>query len=88
MRVVFVNARHRGGRRSEHLHVEISGKSYFVGELAERQSNVRSFTLDQDQFMSNFARVMAVTVASAASRARSADRARSVALMPWLAGSP
>ncbi len=45
----------------EHLHVEIDGKSYFVGELAERQSNVRSFTLDQNQFIASFAKTLATT---------------------------
>ena len=30
-----------------HLQIEVDGKSYFVGELSERQSNVRFFTLDQ-----------------------------------------
>ncbi len=51
-------------RPEEHLHVESAGKGYFVGELAERQSNVRSFTLDQDHLISNFARLMAVTALS------------------------
>ena len=44
--------------------MELGGNAYFVGELAERQSNVRSFTLDQDQFISGFARIMAVTALS------------------------
>ena len=44
----------------QHLHIELDGKAYFVGELAERQSNVRSFTLDQNQFVSKFARVLAL----------------------------
>ena len=43
-----------------HLQVEVDGKSYFVGELAERQSNVRFFTLDQAQFISKFAKVFAL----------------------------
>jgi len=51
-------------RGEDHLHVELGGDAYFVGELAERQSNVRSFTLDQDQFISGFARIMAVTALS------------------------
>ncbi len=51
-------------RPEEHLHVEIGGTGYFVGELAERQSNTRSFTLDQDQFISTFARIMALTALS------------------------
>ncbi len=48
----------------EHLHVSIDGQEYFVGELAERQSNVRSFTLDQNQFISDFSKVMALTAIS------------------------
>ncbi|MCK4536459.1 MAG: ParM/StbA family protein [Desulfuromonadales bacterium] len=48
----------------EHLQIEVDGKSYFVGELAERQSNVRFFTLDQDQFIGKFAKVLALTAAA------------------------
>ena len=44
----------------DQLHVELDGKGYFVGELAERQSNVRSFTLDQDQLIDSFAKIMAL----------------------------
>ena len=51
-------------RPEEHLHVESAGKGYFVGELAERQSNVRSFTLDQDHLIANFLRLMTVTALS------------------------
>lgn len=47
--------------RDEYLHLEIEGTSHFVGELAERQSNVRFFTLDQGQFVSRFARPLALT---------------------------
>ncbi len=43
-----------------HLQVEVDGKAYFVGELAERQSNVRFFTLDQAQFIGKFAKVFAL----------------------------
>lgn len=45
----------------DYLQVEIDGKSYFVGELAERQSNVRFFTLDQAQFIGKFAKALALT---------------------------
>ncbi|MDX1433850.1 MAG: ParM/StbA family protein [Gammaproteobacteria bacterium] len=48
----------------EHLHIEIDGESYFVGELAERQSHVRSFTLDQNQFITNFSKTMAMSALS------------------------
>jgi plasmid segregation protein ParM len=47
-----------------HLQVEVDGKSYFVGELAERQSNVRYFTLDQAQFIGKFAKVFALASAA------------------------
>ena len=48
----------------EHLHLELDGESFFVGELAERQSHVRSFTLDQNQFITNFAKIMAMAALS------------------------
>ncbi len=48
----------------DHLQVEIDGKGYFIGELAERQSNVRFFTLDQSQFISRFARTLALAAAA------------------------
>jgi plasmid segregation protein ParM len=48
----------------EHLQVEVDGKPYFVGELAERQSNVRFFTLDQTQFIGQFAKSLALTAAA------------------------
>nr|VFJ46455.1 MAG: plasmid segregation protein ParM [Candidatus Kentron sp. FM]VFJ74159.1 MAG: plasmid segregation protein ParM [Candidatus Kentron sp. FM]VFK07241.1 MAG: plasmid segregation protein ParM [Candidatus Kentron sp. FM] len=43
-----------------YLHLEIDGTPYFVGELAERQSNVCSFTLDHSQFVESFAKTMAL----------------------------
>lgn len=45
----------------EYLHVEIDDHSYFVGELAERQSLERYFTLDQSQFVAEFTKVLALT---------------------------
>jgi plasmid segregation protein ParM len=48
----------------EHLQIDVDGKSYFIGELAERQSNVRFFTLDQDQFIGKFAKVLALSAAA------------------------
>ncbi|MCP5150025.1 MAG: ParM/StbA family protein [Ectothiorhodospiraceae bacterium] len=48
----------------DYLHIETDGKAYFVGELAERQSNVRSFTLDQDQLIGTFAKTMALAALS------------------------
>ncbi|HEX5773032.1 MAG TPA: ParM/StbA family protein [Geomobilimonas sp.] len=48
----------------ENIQIEVDGHSYFVGEMAERQSNVRSFTLDQSQFFSAFAKQLALAAAS------------------------
>lgn len=46
--------------KGEHLHLEIDGQGYFIGDLAERQSNVRSFTLDQSQFITGFIKQLAL----------------------------
>lgn len=48
----------------QHLQIEVSGTSYFVGELAERQSSSRSFTLDQTQFVSSSSKVLALAALS------------------------
>ncbi len=53
----------------DHLHVELDDRGYFIGELAERQSLVRYFTLDQNQFVANFVRTFAL-----AALARLAER--------------
>jgi plasmid segregation protein ParM len=53
-----------GGLGEEHLQIEVDGKSYFLGELAERQSNVRFFTLDQTQFIGKFAKNLALAAAA------------------------
>lgn len=68
-----------GNRPDEYLHIELDGNAYFVGELAERQSNTRSFTLDQDQFVSSFARIMASTALS-----QLADRSQPVRVVTGL----
>ena len=44
----------------EHLQLEIGGTSYFAGELAERQSIERFFTLDQAQFVRDFTKILAL----------------------------
>jgi plasmid segregation protein ParM len=44
----------------EHLQLEIGGTSYFAGELAERQSVERFFTLDQAQFVRDFTKILAL----------------------------
>jgi plasmid segregation protein ParM len=48
----------------ENIHIEVDGKSYFIGEMAERQSNVRSFTLDQTQFFNTYAKPLALAAAA------------------------
>lgn len=45
------------------LHVSIDGKSYFVGDLAEQQSSVLNFTLDQERLISDFVKTLSLTVA-------------------------
>lgn len=47
-------------RQEEYLHLELDGRALFVGDLAERHSQVRSFTLDQNQLMAEYARVLAI----------------------------
>lgn len=53
-----------GAQAQEHLQIEVDGASCFVGELAERQSDVRFFTLDQEQFVSQFAKTLALAAAA------------------------
>jgi len=48
---------------SNYFNVTIDGKSYFIGDLAEQQSNVISFTLDQEKLISEFVKVLSLTVA-------------------------
>ncbi len=43
------------------LHIMLDGQNYFVGDFAEQQSNARHFTLDQEKFVADFARVLALT---------------------------
>lgn len=41
-------------------HFVIGGQSYYVGELAEAQSRGRGFTLDPNQFLTQYARTLAI----------------------------
>lgn len=52
------------GSPDENIQIEIDGQSYFIGEMAERQSNVRSFTLDQAQFFSTQMKPLALAAAA------------------------
>jgi plasmid segregation protein ParM len=47
----------------DHIHVTIDGKSYFIGDLAEQQSSILNFTLDQERLITEFVRILALTVA-------------------------
>ena len=48
---------------TDHIHVSIEGKSYFVGDLAEQQSSVLNFTLDQERLITDYVRILALTIA-------------------------
>ncbi len=47
-------------KREEHLHIEVDDKPWFVGELAERQSSKRFFTLDQKEFVAGSSKILAL----------------------------
>lgn len=51
----------RNVSQEPYLHLEVDGELLFVGDLAERQSKVRAFTLDQHQFISKFAKILALS---------------------------
>lgn len=42
-------------------HLALNGEIFYVGELAEQQSRSRGFTLDSAQFLSKYARTLAVS---------------------------
>lgn len=48
---------------SENLHITVDNKSYFIGSLAELQSNVRQFTLDQEKLVAEYVKILALTAA-------------------------
>ncbi len=48
------------GGQDDYIHIETEGGAFFVGELAERQSGVRFFTLDQHQFVTKFVKTLAL----------------------------
>ncbi len=54
----------------EHLQIDIDGNAYFIGELAERQSTNRQFTLEQNQFVASASRVLALAALSCFARER------------------
>jgi plasmid segregation protein ParM len=61
-------------------HIEYGGERYFVGELAESQSRGRGFTLDQGQFLGQYAKTLAL--ASIAPLVDSGDPIRLVTGLP------
>jgi len=52
------------GSPDDHIQIELDGRSYFIGELAERQSEARSFTLDQTQFFNSHLKPLALAAAA------------------------
>lgn len=46
---------------TENLHVTVDEETYFVGDFAERQSDVRQSTLDQQMLIDEFVKVLALT---------------------------
>jgi plasmid segregation protein ParM len=49
------------GSPGRNLHVSLNGQSYFIGEFAEMQSNVRQFTLDQEKLVTDFVKTLGLT---------------------------
>lgn len=45
-------------KNTPYLHLQVGEDSFFAGDLAERQSSVRSYTLDQDQLISDLAETL------------------------------
>ncbi len=48
---------------AENLHVTIEDQSYFIGDFAEQQSNVRQYTLYQERLLTEFAKILSLTAA-------------------------
>jgi len=48
---------------TDHIHVTIDEKSYFIGDLAEQQSSVLQYTLDQERLLTDYVKFMALTAA-------------------------
>lgn len=42
------------------LHITLDDRSYFLGDFAELQSNIREYTLDQEKFVKEFVRILAI----------------------------
>lgn len=48
------------GQANHPRHFELDGRAYFVGELAETQSRTRGYTLDQNQFLTQYKKLLAL----------------------------
>ena len=69
---------------TDHIHVTIDGKSYFIGDLAEQQSSVLHFTLDQEKLITDYVKILSLAVAG-----MFLERAeRSMSLLIWFQGFP
>ncbi len=55
---------HQKAEQDEHIQIDLDDTSYFVGELAERQSSNRQFTLDQTQFVATSTKILALAAIS------------------------
>jgi plasmid segregation protein ParM len=55
---------------TSNLHITLNDKSYFLGNYAEQQSNIPEFTLDQEQLIENFVKILAITAAGICSDAK------------------
>jgi len=49
------------GRSNSGRHIALGGEMFYIGELAEQQSRARNFTLDHAQFLSKYARTLALS---------------------------
>lgn len=48
---------------TSNIHITLDDKSYFLGNYAELQSNIRDFTLDQDKLIEDFVKILAIAAA-------------------------
>ena len=49
------------GAPTDHIHVTIDENSYFIGDLAEQQSSVLHFTLDQERLLTDYVKLLTLT---------------------------
>jgi len=52
------------------LHITLGDKSYYIGSYAELQSKLLEFTLDQEQLIENFVKILAITGAGLCSNSQ------------------